>query len=809
MIVSGNTRNLLDTVPYACDKGQCLADQFDEHLVLMQRQATRLHTSDYPIPPPTVDKDGDEDGDSGGDGGSSGKGSRRRKKKPDTTTAAPTVPFGECSQNDAKLSFSQATLTRNNLGNLGPDEIRPWSGESEHVLQLRGVGTLGGQSLDLIISNTSKYDRASAWVPAKENTHFLSVNVLGGHSVDLNFAFVFSETQKPAELDEVHFTIMDLDKSKKGKLHEKISVPGLSSYVIAPDAEVNVSSDTSGRTIFEATKFGPGCDNPKDPMDLTSVTCSDRPNKNDPSLTDQKKRSAMMIFKDVSNFDLTLDVPCQKNCQSGRNFLFAWNSELSKACVPVGECSRDKKNIDFSNAVVGANNLGNHGPEPGPDQVLQLKGVATVDDQAVDLVISNTSKYERFSVPGKINKHFVGINVLGGTSVDLKFKFVKAELDKIGDTPIKLDEVHFTIMDLDRSKKGKYNETISVSGLSSYVVAPDAEFKVSHDRSGRTTFEATKYGPGCDNPKDPMKLITDWCFDKDMDNITTDQMKRSAMMVFKDVSEFSLTLNVDCEKDCKRGRNFLFAWTSQLSNACSVPVGKCSRVKKNLNFAGASVVDNNLGNLGPDNGEDVLQLRGVGTLGGQSLDLVISNISNYARDGLATPGKLNRNFVSINVLGGHSVDLNFAFVFSETQKRAELDEVHFTIMDLDRSKYGKLHEKITVSGLSSYVVAPDAEVMVSTEFSGETTFEATTFGPGCDNPLDPMELVETFCQHNGEEIHTDQKKRSAMMVFKDVSDFKLKLDVPCDGECKRGRNFLFTWTSQLAELCDDDGYSLS
>jgi hypothetical protein len=233
----------------------------------------------------------------------------------------------------------------------------------------------------------------------------------------------------------------------------------------------------------------------------------------------------------------------------------------------------------------------------------------------------------------------------------------------------------------------------------------------------------------------------------------------------------------------------------------------CSQtLVEDLDFAKASVIQNNLGNLGPDTGKQVLRLKEIWKSKDQSIDLVVSNTSTYTR--FSDPGSETGKYheegnksISINVADGTHVDLNFCLVKTGTDDPVQLHEVHFTLLDVDRSRKNNKQEKVTVSGLSSFVLAPDTEVDVSNDGSG-TIFEATAHGVGCDNPTDPMHLTNITCKDGrGDDITTDQSKRSAMMVFKEVSCFDVTLEVPCTSNCKAGRNLIFAWTSALAEAC--------
>jgi len=141
------------------------------------------------------------------------------------------------------------------------------------------------------------------------------------------------DADQPLTLPEVHITAVDIDQSEDGKMTEIIRMP-MTSYVVADDTEIAVNPLGGTNQIqLSSLYYGPGCDNPTDLSNLDTVQCDD---DNDPATpdtsTNQAKRAAMLVYKDLSEINFDLEATCDGTCSSGRIFLFGWGSSLQSLC---------------------------------------------------------------------------------------------------------------------------------------------------------------------------------------------------------------------------------------------------------------------------------------------------------------------------------------------------------------------------------------------------------------------------------------------------------------------------------------------
>lgn len=231
------------------------------------------------------------------------------------------------SSRSVKLNFFNSSIITNNLGGSGLEGEGGPSFTAREI-RYRHIAAPGGSPIDLVITNRSEYTRTINGTNNGKNSFFGTVQVHGGYSVDLNFAFVDSLWGLPWTQEELQFSIFDLDESQNGKMQERWYVDGDVGYVVAENAEILVEKSLDNRTVFKSMLYGNGCDNPTDPDDLGVITCGSA------GSVSRIKRSALLVFKNISDFTVTLEATCHGSdpCGSGRNFLFSGISQLSRAC---------------------------------------------------------------------------------------------------------------------------------------------------------------------------------------------------------------------------------------------------------------------------------------------------------------------------------------------------------------------------------------------------------------------------------------------------------------------------------------------
>jgi hypothetical protein len=147
--------------------------------------------------------------------------------------------------------------------------------------------------------------------------------------------------------------------------------------------------------------------------------------------------------------------------------------------------------LDFPNSVVRRNNLGGLGPDSGAETIV-YGGIAKKGSTPVDLVVSATSPYKSGGKTNRVDGAYGTINVAGGTSVELKFRFLAHGLSTTA------PQFFFSVFALDKIDQAK---SVIVEDFDEYLVYPDSNVKVEHAGvNGRTTFSGTQPGSVPANP---------------------------------------------------------------------------------------------------------------------------------------------------------------------------------------------------------------------------------------------------------------------------------------------------------------------
>lgn len=234
-----------------------------------------------------------------------------------------------CIDETVNLSFENATLTTNNLGGFGPDT------GADPVMLFENVGNYEGKTLDLVVS----VKEGSAYLPNDEDNNGLN-GKFGVINLDVNqettFVFVFNEhgTDMPIVLDGFKVSIYDIDQG--GKVSESYVIKGWETALYDDNTDEAIFSETdydcatvSGHCLYaKSNQLGKGCDNPTDPMTLsTNFTCKN-------NSVNQLARSFQVDYLEKSSFELLFRAQLRpdKEGGGGRNALFGFESAWDEYC---------------------------------------------------------------------------------------------------------------------------------------------------------------------------------------------------------------------------------------------------------------------------------------------------------------------------------------------------------------------------------------------------------------------------------------------------------------------------------------------
>jgi len=484
-----------------------------------------------------------------------------------------------------------------------------------------------------------------------------------------------------------------------------------------------------------------------------------------------------------------------------------------------------------------ANNLGGKGPESG-EASIRFGSIFPSAEKPMDLVIVTEGDYtpKNVDVNGLSNGVYGGVNVMSGTQVNLKYKFV----DSATGEPVVTSSFMMTFYDFDAGNLGLSIESVEFSGFTSYFTTDDTELSLMDHDNGSLTVTAQEFGNKHDNPISPLAL--------------TDMMKKRAIsVIFPPLTEFAIVFKTTAgSKNKPSGRNLLFGGPSSMecpvqptcdsfecpsdmvqipfseftngadnatccadkatcmSHTCSqgnVLIVKavethcagiecastddeqccedqsalCDTAERDLVLTNLTV--NNLGGQGPDSGTDhTMTFGNVFPDAEVKVNLVISVVGSYTPKNTARNGRKGK-FGVLNVKSGNEAGLRFEFINALTGAPEAVPGFLFSIYDLDTGTTdGTGVEYVEVSGYNSYKTFEMTDVLAEPTDASSGVFYGTTSGFGFDNPKKLFNLSD------------QQKKRLVSYEFPPTEKFNLAFGATAgDG----GRNLYFRGASSL------------
>jgi hypothetical protein len=474
--------------------------------------------------------------------------------------------------------------------------------------------------------------------------------------------------------------------------------------------------------------------------------------------------------------------------------------------------------MDIGSATVASSNLGRQGPDNNAPEGILFKNVLSGSGQNVDLLVNAKSEYTALNVKGngKVNS-FGRVNVATGTSVDLSFSFQDGDTQE----PVLMKPFTMSFVDLDEQKdEGAAREWITIMDEHEYILTSTTVVGVSAD-GGATSFHSTAFGRGSDNPRGAMEL-------------TQAQKDKTVQVVFPSLSTFSVSFAVGDTPGPNSGnaRNILFAGQTNVwcppdapladsaecttmecptgwklkptkkiqgvfceTDTCAVEtdlktccqVDYCSKARM-LTLNSQSLTRNNLGNLGPDSGEEGILFENVFPQSDDNVHLLINvKNSDYAQNNDAI-NKVRGGIGKINSVTGGQADMTWTFLDAATNQPTSVDPFVLTFLDFDEQQdEGKAREFVTVKPYNKYKVSGSTLVHVATDGKKKSavTFSSTTFGEGEDNVQNIKQMTEV------------QKDKSVSVYMPEGSSFNVLFEVarlPGEGN---GRNIQFTGATSM------------
>jgi len=161
-----------------------------------------------------------------------------------------------------------------------------------------------------------------------------------------------------------------------------------------------------------------------------------------------------------------------------------------------------------------------------------------------------------------------------------------------------------------------------------------------------------------------------------------------------------------------------------------------------LVFNGNNLLQNNLGNVGPDAGAEGMVFGNVFPHNSQRIDLRLSAADGYQKDANRNNG-INHKMAKVNVVTGGLADLTFSFVDAASGDPVSAGPFYITYLDFDEQRNaGKAREELTIKNHVSVHLTESTKVSQTVTEPDSVSLSSTQFGNGGDNPSDVLQLTQ-------------------------------------------------------------------
>merc|ERR1712232_896957 len=417
--------------------------------------------------------------------------------------------------------------------------------------------------------------------------------------------------------------------------------------------------------------------------------------------------------------------------------------------------------LNFANSEVKENNLGGTN--------MRFHNVAVEKGHILDLVLTNKSNYVGDTGSEKVNGKYGklgNVNLQVGSNVTIEFKFESGDGD-LFTVPC----FYFSVFDIDRAGKNVGKESVIAYGISqgNAWLSPNSDLEIQNDTQWEDSLfiKPKIFGSKCDNPVDPENLVVESCFNQEKNkNQDFDQKDFVVKFKYEKVNTFKMTFRASPNDNGgadAQSRNILFAGNApqvgptENQKECidvttaptrpptapptAPPTPPCVKCDV-LDFESATMGDNGLGT-------SRMKFQGVTKVDGASVDLVLTNTSNYVGD--TADEKVNGKYGklgNVNLQVGSNVSIDFKFVDAD-EAEVTLPCFYFSVFDIDRAGKNVGKESFIAYGVDAgnAWASPESDLEIHNDTYGSNSLfiKAKRFGSNCNNPVDPKNLIVETC----------------------------------------------------------------
>lgn len=681
------------------------------------------------------------------------------------------------------LSFTNTTMKYANLGGFNtslPDGIR-----FNDIFHYR----ISGHRVDLLIRNTTLYQRNPSGVPSGVIDTYLNIHVRANTSVGLVFDFV-DAADVPVEIPfGFTLSVADFDTQINGDGQEQLEVDGLDSYKLTENTTIKAFDE--GRTaFFTASETGTKEDNPTDVYNQTEAQMN--------------KAVDIHFYKKTTTFHLKARV---NGGWAGRQYMLAGWSDIvcpalgafchtfecpkgyahrgdgtlrcaglmcnemdyDNCCAPLpnGVCSPQKR-IQFIRDSLVHNNLGGVGPHDTLPMNMKIADVFPQGSKLIEMRLSVNGRYQthdKLQPMNTLHGGFLKVDVLAGSLLSINLELIDMETGVM-----EPDEFLLTIAGLQQGIAGTGVQSVTASGFQYFNTSVNSSIKVSSFKDPRgflqTKFTGSAHAPF---PKDvPAAAL----------HLDSHHLDKAVSLKYSAKSVANLDLAVSPGQGY---RSFLIGGATRLGcpthlalcntmlcppthklrataaalscarktcsigmdldTCCEPMLHKLCDPSTALSLSKQNIMVSNLGGAGPDSGPPVLTYGDVFPLSGRDVDLVITNTTPYFPYDARANG-IHNGFGAISMAANSSTSFEFKLIDRATSTPLDnMEPYALSLVDL-QAKQDHITE--VIDGQTTLSVPEAAEYFLSDRSfvrpSEGNTFNATPYGALPSAPRHPWRM---------------------------------------------------------------------
>lgn len=231
---------------------------------------------------------------------------------------------------------------------------------------------------------------------------------------------------------------------------------------------------------------------------------------------------------------------------------------------------------------------------------------------------------------------------------------------------------------------------------------------------------------------------------KHAEELCSDQQAHGADIYDDCMYDVCASIDADAQLNAVGGAELEAAMMNPEATCVKTPDSclPCNICSQSTSVDLSNVVQNNLGGLGPDAGDEEIRYKNAIDLDGRKVDVVLTAQDAYVTPKSSVNGYSDTGFGRFTMKAKTSTNFKFTFQDAETGEPVAVKDLALTFYDLDQAKKSQQQETVSACGAQEVYTTTDTELVHAA--TGQcNSFTSSTRGTGKDNPQKPDDLTKT------------------------------------------------------------------